>query len=169
MKYFTVQVLDEVTGMAQEVGRFESHFLKNPAVYIQSLLDGARMFNDYGKDFTDFDMVKEVNGYLLNLEFKKDLRAVLKNFGQLLLMTNTAKVSNMTHFVVEGTPERPRRMFVISPFHSPRSVKITRLKNADDLKRRIAGWENYVRALPGVSGRKWDDVNSLIAALENVI
>jgi hypothetical protein len=168
MNNFTVTVTDG-NGTVYEVGNFKNQFVRNPAIYVKSLLESSVMFNGYGKDFTDLDMIKEVNGYLLNLEFKKDLKAILKNRGQLLLAINTAKVSKITTFITEGTPEDPRRMFSISPFRPLNEIKVIRLNGADDLKRRIKSWERAVRKLPGVNGNKWEDVNSLIATLENVI
>lgn len=165
---FTVTVTDG-NGTVHEVCTFENQYVRNPVHYVQSLLDGAVMFNDYGKEFTDLDCVKELNGYLLNLEFKHDLKAILKNKGQLLLMINTAKVSKTTHFVVEGTPENPRRMFSISPFRPLNEIKVIKLNGADDLKRRIKSWERAVRRLPGVTGNKWADVDNLISALKDVI
>lgn len=168
MNNFTVTVTDG-NGIAYKIGTFKNQFVRNPAHYVQSLLESSVMFNDFGKEFTDLDMVKEVNGYLLNIEFKQDLKVVIKNRGQLLLAINTAKVSKITTFIVEGTPENPRRMFSISPFRQLNEIKVIRLNGADDLKRKIKSWERAVRKLPGVNGNKWDDVNNLIAALENVI
>lgn len=168
MNNFTVTVTDG-NGTVYEVGRFENQFVRNPVIYVKSLLESSVMFNGYGKDFTDLDMCKEVNGYLLNIEFKQDLRSVLKNRGQLLLAINTAKVSKMTSFIVEGTPENPSRMFSISPFRPLNEIKVIKLNGADDLKQRIKSWERAVRKLPGVNGNKWEDVNNLIDALESVI
>jgi hypothetical protein len=168
MNNFTVTVTDG-NGAVYKVGTFKNQFVRHPATYVRSLLDSSVMFNGFGKDFTDLDMVKEVNGYLLNIEFKHDLRAVLSNRGQLLLAINTVKVSKMTSFFVEGTPENPRRMFSVSPFRPLNEIKVIQLNGADDLKRRIEGWERAVRKLPGVNGNKWEDVNNLIAALESVI
>jgi hypothetical protein len=168
MNNFTVTVTDG-NGTVYEVGNFKNQFVRNPVIYVKSLLESSVMFNGYGKDFTDLDMCKEVNGYLLNVEFKQDLKAVLKNRGQLLLAVNLAKVSSVCTFFVEGTPENPSRMFSISPFRPLNEIKVIRLNGADDLKRRIKSWERAVRKLPGVNGNKWEDVNNLIATLENVI
>lgn len=129
-----------------------SGIIKNMPHFISSLIDGAVMVDEYlDCGFGDLDMVAEINGNMLNIEFKGNMHKLLKGDGQLSMAINMAETSNVTTFFVEGNSDNPKRIFVVSHFDELNDYTIKELNGIDGLNAFINEWQWLARNMPKIS------------------
>jgi hypothetical protein len=133
---------DFVTGIIRDFGN-----------YIRTLIEGAVMFDQYEDGFTDFDMVQERNGHLLNIEFKGDFKKLLEGGSQLVTAVNLATTSKVTTFFVEGDSDNPKRIFTVSHLLQLNKPEIVELDGIDGLNEYIRLWRKQAEVAPPLRNR----------------
>lgn len=144
----------------------ESGVIKDFRNYVRTVLDSMVIVDKYSDvGFGDMDMCTEVNGHLLNIEFKGNFEKLMKG-GQLRQAVNLAETSKVTTIFVEGNPDNPQRLFSVSHVVSFNDYEIHRVNGIDGLNVYIDQWAKYVRKQKGVHGT---DVNEKLAELKKAL
>lgn len=170
VRNFKVQVRDD-NGSVIYTRQLETAVIRNVAHYVKTVLDTldsmvvVDKYRDIG--FGDMDMCAEVNGHLLNIEFKGNMAKVLNAKGQLRQAINMAETSKVTTIFVEGTPDNPKRLFSVSHVMCFNDYGIKPVNGIDGLNVYIEQWEQYARKQKGVRGSTANDkYNELTQALQ---
>lgn len=165
VKQFTVNVKNNV-GEVIYTRELETGVIKNMGHFIHSVIDTLESvvmvdkYMDFG--FGDMDLCCEVNGHLLNIEFKGNFVKLLKGKSQLTQAVNMAETSKVTTIFVEGTPDSPHRLFSVSHVPVFNDWNISRVNGIDGLNTYIRRWYDYVIKQKGVRGTDaYDKVEQL--------
>lgn len=170
VKNFKVQVRDD-NGTVIYTRKLETAVIRNVGHYVKTVLDTldsmvvVDKYRDVG--FGDMDMCAEVNGHLLNIEFKGNMKKVLSAKGQLRQAINMAETSKVTTIFVEGTPDNPQRLFSVSHVMCFNDYGIKPVNGIDGLNVYIEQWERYARKQKGIYKTDANEkYNELTRALE---
>ena len=167
VKDFVVRLFD---GKGNEIysRTMETGIIKNMPHFISGILDGAVMFDKYEDcGFGDLDMVCEINGHMLNIEFKGDMCKVLTAKGQLVQAVNMAETSKVTTIFVEGTPDNPKRLFSVSHVLCFNDWTVRKVNGIDGLNAYIKDWANYARKQGKCIAEARETVSKLQQVLES--
>lgn len=165
VRSFTVRLFDNANGKELYSRVMETGVIKNMPNYLRTVLEGLVMVDKYRDcGFGDLDMVCEVNGHMLNIEFKGDFNKLLKSKGQLIQAVNLAKTSKVTTLFVEGNPDNPQRIFSVSHVLTFNDYKIKQVNGIDGLNVYISEWEQYAKRQKRVN--TYEEIGELAGALE---
>lgn len=132
-------------GAGQEIysRTFYTGVIKNFKNYLRTVLDTLVMVDKYEDvGFGDMDMCVEVNGHLLNIEFKGSFEKV--RYQQIKQAVNLAETSKVTTLFVEGNPDNPQRIFTVSHVVAFNDSQIKPINGIDELNVYIRQWHKHV-------------------------
>jgi hypothetical protein len=147
----------------------ESGVIKNFKNYIRTVLDTLVMVDKYEDiGFGDMDMCAEVNGHLLNIEFKGSFERV--GLAQIRQAVNLAETSKVTTLFVEGNPDNPKRIFTVSHVATFNESQIKDINGIDELNVYISEWQRYALKQKGVKGTEANKrATDLYTAIKNQV